>query len=227
LTFVLLLVAAGRLTARHLRQKSRHLEGLVFERTWELETSREQLRFQATHDGLTGMLNRLAILRALSTDMDRARREGKALVVALADLDRFKDINDTHGHQAGDEALCWFANAVRAAIRSYDNAGRYGGEEFLMVLPVDAPEAAEQRLGALHTSISYLKVCAQAVDFDLNCSIGATIFDPRAGSPNMESLLALADQALYAAKAKGRNRVVLHTSSSRCAGDRPQTVPAA
>jgi len=206
--FLLLLLAADRLRARSLRQTSRHLERLVSERTRELEASREQLRIQATHDGQTGMLNRTAVLRALIGEMDRARREGGTLVVVLADLDYFKRVNDTFGHLAGDEALRWFASAVAAAIRPYDHAGRYGGEEFLLVLTQIPPEAAEQRLSSLHASITNLQVRAGESAFIVNCSMGATVFDPSDQTAGVECLLAVADKALYAAKGSGRNRVV-------------------
>jgi diguanylate cyclase (GGDEF)-like protein len=208
LTFLLLLIAAIHLYVRQLRANSRHLETLVSERTRELEASREQLRIQATHDGLTGMLNRTAILRTLTAEMDRARRESRTVVVALVDLDHFKHVNDTHGHLTGDDALRWFAAAVGAAIRPYDHAGRYGGEEFLLVLTELPRNAIEQRLATLHAAISNLQIHEHGVQFTLNCSIGATVFDPSDRTGTVESLLAIADSSLYAAKAEGRNRVV-------------------
>jgi diguanylate cyclase (GGDEF)-like protein len=216
---VLLLLAAVRIFVGHLRRRSRELEKLVRERTHELELSREQLRIQATHDGLTGMLNRMGVLRALAAEMDRSRRENQPLVVALVDLDHFKRINDAFGHMAGDEALRRFANAVGSAIRPYDHAGRYGGEEFLLVLTEIPPEAAEQRLASLYASISNLKVRTRGSEFGMSCSIGATVFDPSAGPASEESLLAIADQALYAAKAAGRNRVVFKSVHPAGAGD--------
>ncbi|MGA2166998.1 MAG: diguanylate cyclase [Terracidiphilus sp.] len=219
---VLLLLAAVRIFVGHLRRRSRELEKLVRERTHELELSREQLRIQATHDGLTGMLNRMGVLRALAAEMDRSRRENRPLVVALVDLDHFKRINDAFGHMAGDEALRRFANAVGSAIRPYDHAGRYGGEEFLLVLTEIPPEAAEQRLASLYASISNLKVRTRVTEFGINCSIGATVFDPSAGPVSEESLLAIADQALYEAKAAGRNRVVF--KSVRQAGASDETL---
>ena len=206
---LLFLFAAGdRLRARHLLGKSITLERLISERTRELEISREQLRIQATHDGLTGMLNRTGILRMLTIEMDRARREYRTLVVALVDLDHFKRVNDTYGHLAGDEALRWFAAAVGAAIRPYDHAGRYGGEEFLLLLTEIPQEITEQRLAKLHSCITNLHVHNKEADFNITCSIGATIFDPMGTKASGESLLALADQALYAAKAAGRNCLV-------------------
>jgi diguanylate cyclase (GGDEF)-like protein len=208
LAFLLLLAAGDRLRARQLRKRRLQLEELVRERTAEVEASREQLRIQADHDGLTGMLNRTAVLRALTAEMDRCRRERKTLVVALADLDNFKHVNDTYGHLAGDEALRWFAGAVGSAIRIYDHAGRYVGEEFLLVLSQIPPDAARQRLTGLHAVISNLPIRIGESGFTLNCSIGATLFNPGDGQQSVESLLAVADQALYAAKAEGRNRVI-------------------
>ena len=211
ITLLLLLIVAGRLYTRRLHARSLQLETLVHERTLELELSREQLRVQATHDSLTGMLNRAAVLRALAAEMDRARREGITLVIALIDLDNFKLINDSYGHLAGDDALRWFASAVTASIRVYDYAGRYGGEEFLLLLTQVPFPVAEERLGSLHASISNLRVKTRTSDFNLNCSIGATVFNPGAENAYPEILLATADQALYIAKSEGRNRVVFRT----------------
>jgi diguanylate cyclase (GGDEF)-like protein len=213
LTLLLLLAASIYLYGRHLRATSRQLEKLVSERTRELEASRQQLHIQATHDGLTGMLNRTAVLQVLTAEMERARRENQTVVVAIIDLDHFKPINDEYGHLAGDEALRWFAAAVGTAIRAYDHAGRYGGEEFLLVLTQIPREAAEQRLTSLHRAISNLQVKAGTCEFQLNCSVGATVFVPSKGPATVESLLAIADQALYAAKADGRNRVVFRQSA--------------
>jgi diguanylate cyclase (GGDEF)-like protein len=214
LILLFLLASAFRAYSRHLRARSQQLEMLVSERTRELEASRTQLRIQATHDGLTGMLNRTAVLQALSSELERAQRENRTVVVALIDLDYFKHINDNYGHLAGDDALRWFASAVETAIRSYDYAGRYGGEEFLLVLPKVPRESAEQRLASLHDSISNLHVCARGTSFTLNCSMGATVFDPSDGLTSVECLLALVDQALYAAKSDGRNRVIFRLSGS-------------
>jgi diguanylate cyclase (GGDEF)-like protein len=213
LALLILLGAGVLLYARNLLARRLELETLVRLRTRELEFSREQLRLQATHDGLTGMLNRGAVLRALAVEMDRARRDGVTLVVALADLDNFKQVNDAYGHLVGDEALRWFAAAVGAAMRAYDYAGRYGGEEFLLVLTQVPREAAELRVTALQSAVSNLHVRTEGADFIINCSMGATIFDPTCGRTFAEALLATADQALYAAKAAGRNRVVFQAAN--------------
>jgi diguanylate cyclase (GGDEF)-like protein len=211
--FILILMLGDQVRARHLRGRSRELESLVRKRTQELEDSREQLRIQATHDGLTGLFNRVAVLRALAGEIDRARRKGSSVVVALVDLDHFKRVNDAYGHLAGDEALRWFAAAVAAAVRPYDHAGRYGGEEFLLVLNDIPSEMAETRLARLHDSITNLKVRARESEFRVNCSMGATVFNGPDGPAAAEALLAVADHALYAAKETGRNKVVLLESN--------------
>jgi diguanylate cyclase (GGDEF)-like protein len=225
LLFLLLLFVTDRLRARHLRERSRRLEGMVLERTRELEertreleASREQLRIQATQDGLTGMLNHVSIMRALAAEMERARREKKTLVMAMVDLDHFKHINDVYGHLAGDDALRSFAAAVRAATRAYDHAGRYGGEEFVLILTEIPLEAVEQRLATLHASISNIEISNGEFHFTVTCSIGATAYTPSQGIRSAESLLAIADQALYAAKEAGRNRLVFRSGHSPEAG---------
>jgi diguanylate cyclase (GGDEF)-like protein len=216
---ILLLLGADRLRARHMRARSRHLQSLVSERTRELEASREQLQFQATHDGITGLFNHVEILRVLAAEMNHARRTGKTLVLAMLDLDHFKRVNDVYGHLAGDEALRSFAAATQVAIRSYDHAGRYGGEEFLLILNEVPIEAAEQRLTHLHSLISNLKVRTGEFEFTITCSAGATVFDPSAESRSLESLLMAADQALYAAKSSGRNCVIFRDSAGLEADD--------
>jgi diguanylate cyclase (GGDEF)-like protein len=119
----------------------------------------------------------------------------------------------------GDEALRWFAAAVGSAMRAYDHVGRYGGEEFLLVLTQVPREASELRLKALHSAISNLHVRTEGADFIITCSMGATTFDPSCGCAVAEALLAAADQALYAAKAAGRNRIVFQAANIQNAVD--------
>jgi diguanylate cyclase (GGDEF)-like protein len=223
LVFLVLLLAFVLMRMRRLWERNRELERVVNERTRELELTREQLRIHLAHDVLTGMLNRVGILRELNAEMDRTRREGGSLLVALVDLDSFKRVNDAYGYQAGDEALRWFAAAVGAAIRVYDHAGRYGGEEFLLVLTEISQGSARERLATLHASISNLEIHTRESEFEITCSMGATVFDPSASCESTESLLAAADQALYAAKAGGRNRAYLQGADRPGAGDeKPQ-----
>ena len=211
---LVLLWIGDKLRSRHLSARSRELEMLVHERTQELEASEEKLRILAMQDGLTGMLNHLAIMQALTAEMERARREKTTLVVGMIDLDHFKHVNDAYGHLAGDEALRSFSAVVTAATRPYDHAGRYGGEEFLIVL-VNVPLAAAQhRLTQLHNSISNIEVSWGKSTFKLTCSMGAVTYDPHKGVEEAEALLAGADAALYAAKGAGRNCIVIRDANA-------------
>jgi len=168
-----------------------------------LETQ-ERLRYEATHDHLTGLENRAVILEHLRSELSRARRSRKPVTVALADLDHFKSINDRYGHSVGDTVLRLSAGRMRAALRQYDTIGRYGGEEFLMVLPgcdaEDARHVAERvRMALTGLGPSIEVPCAISVSLGLASTGG--------GAMACEALVELADAALYRAKSEGRNRV--------------------
>ena len=210
LAFVGFLFLLYRLRTRNLVAQRQMLEELVRNRTQELETSRTELLHQATHDGLTGLMNRSAILNALQAEIVRAQRENSALTIVLADLDHFKRVNDTYGHLAGDAALRRFAGALFCSTRTYDVAGRYGGEEFLIVLPGVTSESAPERLEHLHRCVSNLMVIDQERRFEITCSFGSVSIEPRKMSMEQDHALAAADHALYRAKAAGRNRVIHH-----------------
>ena len=210
----LCIVLLLHLRTKRLLAQQRHLEKLVQERTSELEVSREELRRQATHDALTGLLNRSAMLAAFRLEMGRTLREGSPLTLVLGDIDHFKRVNDTYGHLAGDEALRYFASMLGRSVRSYDHVGRYGGEEFLILLVNVGPAEVNERLAALHAAISDITVVDGASEFTLTCSLGAVCMEPRdltSGNPIADQRLALstADEALYQAKRSGRNRVIL------------------
>jgi two-component system, cell cycle response regulator len=173
----------------------------------DLVKAREALREQATHDPLTGLWNRYALLDTLKREQRRAAREGTPLAVIMADLDHFKRVNDTYGHLAGDAILREAARRMQSVVREYDHVGRYGGEEFLIVLPgasaVNAVQLAE-RLRAV--------IAQEAMSADGGPPIGVTasfgVFAAgRAAGADPEMLIRLADQALYRAKEKGRNLV--------------------
>ena len=119
----------------------------------ELLSARETLRYQATHDCLTGLLNRSATIEALRSELDRASRQGSPVCLMLGDIDHFKIVNDTYGHTVGDAVLCEAAQRMRSSLRTYDSVGRYGGEEFLFVLPgcdvQNARNQAERILAAI------------------------------------------------------------------------------
>jgi len=172
----------------------------------QLLMAREALRQQATHDGLTGLLNRTAVLQILHKELARSRRENRPLSLLLADLDRFKQINDEHGHLVGDAVLREAAARMKSAIRRYDAIGRYGGEEFLVVLPgCDAAGATAQaerlRLALAREPFS---IGGQAIP--VTSSLGGTLC--AGGVPGeADDLIREADRALYLAKERGRNRI--------------------
>lgn len=178
----------------------------------ELIKARETLRIQATHDPLTGVWNRRAILDMLGTELARAQRAQTVVAVAIADLDHFKHINDTYGHAIGDAVLCEAANRMRASLRPYDAIGRYGGEEFLIVLPGCTAQDAFNLADRLRTNISQDPLPIAGNQVLITSSLGVAASDL---SPVLDAtaLMRAADIALYRAKAGGRNRTELATAA--------------
>jgi diguanylate cyclase (GGDEF)-like protein len=169
------------------------------------EEHRRELERAATHDGLTGLLNRAAALEIVERDLARVQRDGGSLMALFIDLDGLKGINDAHGHAAGDDALELTADALRAATRDADVVARLGGDEFLVAGAAGDGAA----VGALAERIRQT-VAAQVLPGDdgpvpLRCSIGIALSHPE--HPTAESLIHDADVALYAAKRAGRDQV--------------------
>jgi two-component system cell cycle response regulator len=166
----------------------------------------EQLRSAANLDHLTGILNRRAVLDSLRSVLANAADEGTPVSIALIDVDRFKDINDAYGHLVGDAALRSIARLLNDHIRSYDVVGRYGGEEFLVVLPGcglgDAFEVAER----VRAYVARQSISTSAGALSLTISIG--IASGAGDVVGVEGLIFAADKALYTAKNGGRNRVL-------------------
>jgi diguanylate cyclase (GGDEF)-like protein len=169
------------------------------------EQQTQDLRARATVDGLTGLLNRTAFLDLAEDELRRLARAKTTASLILADLDHFKGINDEYGHSAGDAALQAFAEACTSTVRSTDLVGRYGGEEFVMLLPGATPE----RAGQIAADISArLRASASPVIPRLpTSSYGISSTAP--GPVDLDALIASADSALYRAKTLGRNRSVL------------------
>lgn len=170
-----------------------------------LATLLKQVEQLATHDELTGVLNRRALVMELERECARAERSGAPLSIALIDLDHFKRINDKYGHAAGDQVLRAFAVTVNTVMRTTDAFGRYGGEEFLIVLAIDAPKLALKVMERIRAAVAATDW--NAIADGLAVTLSAGIASYRKGD-TMEQLLRRADLALYEAKHAGRNIVI-------------------
>ncbi len=173
----------------------------------QLLEAQATLREQATVDALTKVWNRRSILEILEREVDRAEREHSPLSVAMADLDHFKQINDTYGHLAGDAVLVEAVQRMRSSMRSYDSLGRYGGEEFLLLFPGCEPAAAGRLAERMRAEIEQRPLDWQTGPIRFTISFGVTTLRADQRLPS-EALLRVADAALYQAKQQGRNRVV-------------------
>lgn len=172
----------------------------------ELIAARETLRVQAMQDPLTQILNHGAILEALSREIDRGHREQEPVSLILADLDGFKNVNDSYGHIAGDQVLIEVARRMRQCLRSYDSIGRYGGEEFLMVLPNSDDSQAMRLAERIRRAVSEEPFQLQNMSLTITVSQGLTTWTEPYPLP-IERLIHVADGALYLVKNSGRNGV--------------------
>lgn len=170
-----------------------------------LVAAREAMRFRATHDALTAVWNRGSILEF----MRNAMRCQEPMATLLCDIDHFKNINDVHGHLAGDAVLREVASRLRNAVRAGDGIGRYGGEEFLVVLPRCAAQSLCERAEQLRRVVAEEEFLVNGSALSVSMSIGAVAWQDREGAPTLESILSCADAALYRAKNSGRNRVTI------------------
>jgi diguanylate cyclase (GGDEF)-like protein len=171
-----------------------------------LIASREALAQQATHDPLTGMLNRRAILERLHQELTRASRNGDTWAVGMCDIDHFKQVNDTYGHQTGDEVLRGIAGVLNDCLRPYDSVGRLGGEEFLVIAQTKACTDSVSLFCRLCRRVAESKMTTRSGELSVTVSIGVAC--GTAGS-TVDGVLEAADAAMYRAKHEGRNRVVL------------------
>jgi diguanylate cyclase (GGDEF)-like protein len=172
----------------------------------QLIAARDAFEYQAAHDSLTGLWNRRAVLDLLAKELSRARREHGPLSVVIVDIDKFKNINDTHGHLAGDSVLCEVAETIQASVRAYDSVGRYGGEEFIIVIPGSDLDHAAQQAERLRAGIESKTFNVDGKGIGVTISLGVAQVDP-SRDPDLDSIVRRADEALYEAKRLGRNRV--------------------
>lgn len=173
-----------------------------------LVQAREAMRFKATHDTLTGVWNRGAILEAMDREVSRSRREHISLGVLIADLDHFKSVNDTYGHLTGDSVLREVTKRMQIDVRSYDAVGRYGGEEFLILLPGCDSLQTRTKAERLRQIIVQEPVETPSGALNVTISVGGVATADWPGQ-TANHILQMADSALYRAKEEGRNRIAM------------------
>jgi diguanylate cyclase (GGDEF)-like protein len=178
----------------------------------KLVEAREEMRFQATHDVLTSLWNRAAILTLLRSELSRSERDRSAVSILLCDIDHFKQVNDVHGHLVGDEVLQAVSERLLGSVRSYDAVGRYGGEEFLIVLSRCVGDDLQHRAEEVRRAINQSAIVSKGGPICTSVSIGAVTVEHWDETLPVEQLLSQADEALYQAKAAGRDQVVYANS---------------
>lgn len=202
------------------------LDGQVRRRTAELEEAlrenerinrtlrclQQQLHDQAIRDPLTGLYNRRFLNETLAQELDKAGQSAMSVAFVMADLDRFKVVNDTYGHPVGDAVLRAFADLLKRHMRSHDICCRFGGEEFLAVFPGLTFELACERACAIRSALASAPLRLDGVALPITASFGVASF-PQHGT-TADALIGAADQALYKAKQAGRNRVEAASSGS-------------
>jgi diguanylate cyclase (GGDEF)-like protein len=171
----------------------------------ELEHIRDSLQIMATVDSLTGVLNRRRLFEVASAAIEEARRIRRPLAIIAIDLDHFKQVNDRLGHAAGDDVLTAFSSVLRQHTRRHDIVGRIGGEEFVIVLPRTSLQEARDVAERIRSALHELQVPVEGGTVSITVSLGVAALRPGDASP--EDVLKRADQALYAAKRRGRDRV--------------------
>ena len=223
LAVCLIVVGAWQLRIRLLLRGQRLLEQMVQDRTREIEQARRELLLQATSDSLTGLSNRRAIMTYLEEAIVEARQHDGKLAVLLIDIDYFKKINDSWGHLAGDAVLQELGRRMRDSLDPMEAVGRYGGEEFLLVMP-DPAEHAVVRTGRLRRQLTDTRFDLGDMAGPVTISGGLAWLRPE---DSVLTLLARADAALYEAKRCGRNRIVAAPDAERGADGHPVATPVA
>lgn len=180
----------------------------------ELEDANRRLRKLSITDGLTELFNHRHVHELLHEEFERSKRSGEPMSVAMLDLDKFKQVNDTYGHPTGDVILYETARILKDTAREIDMVGRYGGEEFIAILPQTDEDAAEQFAERVRRAVNEHLFRDEATEVRMTLSAGVASF-PGEGIDDPDLLIKHADQALYEAKGAGRNRVVRASAVSQ------------
>lgn len=178
----------------------------ILELQSNLHATNIALAHEATHDPLTGILNRRAIMDALSREISREQRQHNGLSIGICDIDHFKKVNDVHGHLVGDEVLCAVVRLLEKNLRQYDFLGRFGGEEFVLITPGIKESDANILYERFRISVASNPISTKAGNLSVTISIGVAVWSENG---EVDELLAAADVALYRAKREGRNLVCL------------------
>ena len=176
----------------------------------ELNRAKEAMAFQANYDELTGLMNRRAVMKSMANELERSKRNFQPLYICMCDIDHFKKINDTHGHLAGDAVLKEIAERFNTSLRPYDIWGRYGGEEFLIILN-SKEDHVQDLFERVRQAIADNPFTYEQTVLNVTISCGVTLYSPPTDERNSTQLLTDADTALYEAKNDGRNRIVFHS----------------
>ncbi len=188
--------SSGRLA--RLIEKSRLYENLV-DLNWQLGVARDALEYQSTHDSLTRLWSRPAILDITQLELDRSRREGKSITVMIVDIDRFREINVAYGQQGGDAVLRGVASRLSGSLRSYEEVGRCGGEEFLVTLYACDERGAETVSKRLRALVSAVAVDTPMGEIPVTISLGSAVVRP-AHAADLDAVIGTAEKALEKAK---------------------------
>ena len=175
-----------------------------------LKAAEDEVRRISVTDELTGLYNRRFLRKRLEEELSRAKRSQSALSVVLLDLDHFKNINDTHGHNVGDEVLCAVSEVLQSGLRQGDVVGRWGGEEFMAILPNSDVAAARITSERLRKAVEKLDLSHIHEALKVTASFGIAVFDGLDPETDAAALISWSDTAMYAAKEAGRNQVSAH-----------------
>jgi diguanylate cyclase (GGDEF)-like protein len=187
---------------KEIEERASVLEKLVQERTRELEIARKELELLAETDGMTGIYNRMKLDQILLTEIQRANRYNSSFSVILFDLDNFKDINDTCGHQVGDQVLSELARIIHQRVRNTDILGRWGGDEFMIISPEINLDDATLLAETIRITLASHDFC---IHMPVTSSFGVTVWKPK---DTYNALIDRVDKSLYKAKRNGKNQVV-------------------